>query len=77
MDSVLRLPSYHPDLNPFEMMWGIVNTHVAKNNVMFNMNAIIKLCEEKIAFIIKEDSSPVHKEVKKLIEDYYAEEHII
>ena len=27
--TVLRLPLYHPDLNPTEQNWGIVNTRIA------------------------------------------------
>lgn len=30
---VLRLPPYHPDLNPIEMVWAAIKGHVAAKNV--------------------------------------------
>lgn len=75
--SVLRLPPYHPDLNPIEMMWGIVKNYVAKKNVTFNMNDVIKLCEEMFSSITKEDCSPLCEKVIKVEDDYYAKEHIM
>lgn len=30
-DSVLRLPSYHPELNPIELIWRVKNIIVARN----------------------------------------------
>jgi transposase len=40
---VLRLPPYHPDLNPIELVWASMKQHVAKNNVIFNFSDVIKL----------------------------------
>lgn len=31
--TVLRLPPYHPDLNPIEMIWGAVKNAIASRNV--------------------------------------------
>lgn len=45
--SVLRLPPYHPDLNPIENIWGIVKHAVASRNVNFNLNDVIKLTNEE------------------------------
>jgi len=33
--TVIRLPPYHPDLNPIEKIWGIVKTRIAAKNVTF------------------------------------------
>jgi transposase len=37
MDTVLRLPTYHPDLNPIEKIWGIVKARIAAKNVTFKL----------------------------------------
>ena len=38
MDTVLRLPQFHPDLNPIEQIWGIVKTRIAAKNVTLSCN---------------------------------------
>lgn len=45
--NVLRLPPYHPVLNPIENIWGIVKGRVAKRNVNQNINGIKILAEEE------------------------------
>jgi len=35
--TVIRLPPYHPDLNPIEKIWGIVKTRIAAKNVTFKL----------------------------------------
>jgi hypothetical protein len=37
---VIRLPPYHPDLNPIEKIWGIVKNRVAAKNVTFNLRDV-------------------------------------
>ena len=37
---VVRLPPYHCDLNPIEMVWGITKGSVAKNNTTFKLEDI-------------------------------------
>jgi len=32
--TVIRLPLYHPDLNPIEKLWGIVKTWTAAKNLL-------------------------------------------
>jgi hypothetical protein len=34
--SILRLPLYHPELNPNELIWATVKNWVAQNNTTFN-----------------------------------------
>ena len=38
--TVLRLPPYHPDLNPIEQIWGIVKTRIAAKNVTFKLQDV-------------------------------------
>jgi hypothetical protein len=35
--SVLRLPPYHPDLNPIELLWESNKEYVARKNVSFRL----------------------------------------
>lgn len=43
---VLRLPPYHPDLNPIELVWASMKQFVADRNVEYKLNATEKLCDE-------------------------------
>ncbi|XP_046684781.1 uncharacterized protein LOC124370533 [Homalodisca vitripennis] len=53
--SALRLPPYHPDLNPIEMIWSLIKNHVALKNTTFKLNDCIKLVREKVQDITKEE----------------------
>jgi transposase len=50
---LLRLPPYHPDLNPIELIWASVKEYVARKNVSFRLDAAMKLAEEKLSLITK------------------------
>ena len=43
---VLRLPPYHCELNPIEMLWGVTKNYVARNNVTFKLNDMFSLVNE-------------------------------
>jgi transposase len=45
--SVLRLPPYHPDLNPIELIWALVKNYVATHNVTFNVTGVCKIAVDK------------------------------
>jgi hypothetical protein len=51
--SVLRLPPYHPDLNPIELIWVSIKEYVARKNVGFRLDDAIKLAEEKVQYCYK------------------------
>lgn len=53
--TALRLPPYHPDLNPIEMIWALIKNHVALKNTTFALDDCIRLVREKIDNITKED----------------------
>jgi transposase len=42
--AVLRLPPYHPDLNPTELVWADVKESVGAENVSFNLDEMAKKC---------------------------------
>jgi transposase len=46
---ITRLPTYHPELNPIELIW------VTDKNVTFRMEDVIMLTDEKVALISKDD----------------------
>jgi transposase len=47
--SVLRLPPYHCDLNPVELIWAQIKHNVSVNNTQFKNNFMDKLIHEKLA----------------------------
>lgn len=53
--SVLRLPPYHPILNPIENIWGQVKGRVAKQNVSQKLKDVKVLAEEEFAKVTVED----------------------
>lgn len=46
--NVLRLPPYHPDLNPIENIWAVLKGYVASNNVEMALTNVKSLIEEKV-----------------------------
>ncbi|XP_049883814.1 uncharacterized protein LOC126379181 [Pectinophora gossypiella] len=51
---VLRLPPYHCELNPIELIWAQMKSYVARNNKSFKMAEVKKLLSESMARIGKE-----------------------
>ena len=51
---VLRLPPYHCDLNPIELLWGIIKNSVASKNSTFKLADMKKLTEQAIQDITLE-----------------------
>ena len=49
--TILRLPAYHPDLNPIDTIWSIVKQRVAARNVTYNINDLIRLTNEEFGKI--------------------------
>jgi hypothetical protein len=52
---VVRLPSYHCQYNPIELIWAQVKSQVAKNNHTFKMVDIERLTHEALDAVTKED----------------------
>lgn len=53
--AVLRLPPYHPDLNPIELIWSLLKERVAKKNVNFNMDSVEQLVKETCESITQDE----------------------
>ncbi|XP_026319497.1 uncharacterized protein LOC113229996 [Hyposmocoma kahamanoa] len=49
--TILRLPPYHCELNPIELVWAQVKGHVARNNKTFKMNEVRQLFEEGLQLV--------------------------
>jgi hypothetical protein len=73
--TVVRLPPYHPDLNPIENIWGIVKSRIAAKNVTFTLGDVHKLAEENFAAVTIEEWSAVCEHVKVLEQQYLSTEH--
>lgn len=52
---VLRLPPYHPDLNPIEMIWGTIKSAVASRNTTGKLNDVQNLALEEFSKITAAD----------------------
>lgn len=70
--SVLRLPPYHPDLNPIEMVWSLLKENVAKRNVSFKLAEVQQLVVEICSHITKEQWLSRVNHVKTVELDYLA-----
>ncbi|KAJ8707389.1 hypothetical protein PYW08_010641 [Mythimna loreyi] len=74
---VLRLPPYHPDLNPLEMAWVAVKEYVAEKNVDGNVNKTMELIQEKVKAIGQEEWSLFYRKLHDVEEEYRQSDHII
>ncbi|XP_077283238.1 uncharacterized protein LOC143909211 [Arctopsyche grandis] len=63
--NVLRLPPYHPELNPIELLWGIIKGKVASKNVMFDLKVVEELFRKEAESITIDKFRDVWRHVKK------------
>ena len=75
MDTVLRLPPYHPDLNPIEQIWCTVKTRIAAKNVTFKLQDVQQLAEQNFAAVSMEEWAAVCRHAKTVEEEYMSREH--
>jgi len=73
--TVIRLPLYHPDLNPIENIWGIVKTRIAAKNVTSKLRDVQPLAEQNFAAVAMEEWAAVCRHVKAVEEEYMNREH--
>ena len=52
---VLRLPPYHPELNPIEKIWAQVKRNVASRNTTFKLSNVENLTREEFGNVTVED----------------------
>ena len=70
----LRLPPYHPQLNPIELVWAEIKRLLALQNTTFKLNNIEKLTKEAISEINKEFWNKCENHVHKIEEEYWQKE---
>uniref|UniRef100_A0A8D9E559 Tc1-like transposase DDE domain-containing protein n=1 Tax=Cacopsylla melanoneura TaxID=428564 RepID=A0A8D9E559_9HEMI len=75
--SALRLPPYHPDLNPIELVWSQLKGRVAKRNVNFSMSEVTKLVTEECNAITEEDWRSCCNHTRKIEEAYMEREPLL
>ena len=75
--SVLRLPPYHPDLNPIELIWGSIKEHVAKRNVNFQFESVLQLVREKCDSITADDWTAACRHSRQYEDNYMSLEPFI
>ncbi|XP_028165299.1 uncharacterized protein LOC114356372 [Ostrinia furnacalis] len=75
--SVLRLPPYHPDLNPIEMAWSQIKGYVASKNVSWNLTRITDLVNEKVNLMGATEWGKLCTKVKEIEADYSKSDHVV
>ena len=72
---MLRLPPYHPDLNPIGKIWGIVKTRIAAKNVTFKLQLVQQLAEQNFVTVTMEEWAAVCRNARAVEEEYMSREH--
>lgn len=75
--AVLRLPPYHPDLNPIEKIWALVKNHVATCNTTFKLDDVWKLAVEKFNNVGVQEWQNICAHVAKAEQEYMKREYFI
>ena len=74
--SVLRLPPYHPELNPIEKIWATVKNWVASRNTTFKLADVEALTRQKFSEITVEEWVNICQHVTKHEQELIEREHI-
>lgn len=75
--TVLRLPPYHPELNPIEKIWALVKDYVAQNNVTFKLDDAKRILEEKFALVSAEEWRARCEHAIKKENEFMANEQLV
>lgn len=75
--AALRLPPYHPELNPIEKIWAIVKQWVAARNTTFKLTDVEALTREKFGSIGIQEWTSVCNHVDKVVEQYLQTESLL
>jgi hypothetical protein len=74
---VLRLPPYHPELNPIEKIWALVKNHVAAYSTTFKLDDVRKLAEAKLEAVTVQQWQNICSHVEKIEVEYMKREYIV
>ncbi|XP_075989308.1 uncharacterized protein LOC142985180 [Anticarsia gemmatalis] len=75
--TVLRLPTYHCELNPIELVWAQAKGYVARRNKTFKITVVKKLFEEGLQQITPEKWSSCVSHITKEEDKMHGLDHII
>ena len=75
--TVVRLPPYHCDLNPIELIWANIKNHVARHNTTWKMAEVEKLCKEAVSLVTMQNWKDAVAHCQKLEEDYWRKDGLI
>lgn len=73
---VLRLPPYHPELNPIEKIWALVKNWVASRNTTFKLADTEALARQKFDAVTQQEWINICNHVKKYEEELIRKEHL-
>lgn len=73
---VLRLPPYHPDLNPVEKIWALVKNWVASHNTTFKLADTKALVRQKFEEVSVQEWFNICQHVKKYEDELIQKEHL-
>ncbi|KAJ8315588.1 hypothetical protein KUTeg_007738 [Tegillarca granosa] len=68
---ILRLPPYHADLNPIELIWADLKSYVASQNLKFKLSDLQQLAEKQLKDMSTEKWKRCVENVKKIETDYW------
>lgn len=75
--SVLRLPPYHPELNPIEKIWALVKNSVASRNVTFRLADVRQLTINKFEEVGIAEWQKICAHVKRYEDLQIEKEHLL
>lgn len=75
--AVLRLPPYHPDLNPIEMAWASIKGYVSSRNVTWNYDQVVNLVREKVEGMGANEWQKLCAKVMTVEEEYSRSDHTV
>lgn len=74
---VLRLPPYHPDLNPIEMAWTAIRNHIASKCKPWGFESAMDLIKEKADLIGPGEWTQMCVKVNEIEEEYRRSDYVV
>ncbi|XP_050295133.1 uncharacterized protein LOC126735225 [Anthonomus grandis grandis] len=74
---VLRLPPYHPELNPIEKIWALVKNWVAARNTTFRLPDTEALARQKFEEVTEQEWFNICQHVRKYENELIEKEHLL